>query len=68
MKSDMWRDKRAERMKIDDYACVMCGSKWELEVHHIHYRRLGRENVLTDLCTLCKNCHKKIHRYYDRIK
>lgn len=70
MKSEEWELKKAERMKIDGYKCVMCGRPQNrcrfMQVHHITYSRLGAENVLTDLVTLCGSCHKKIHNYYDR--
>ena len=70
MRSAEWAAKRRERWKIDGGRCVMCkrpvsGGEWEC--HHLHYRTLGRENVITDICTLCKDCHEKIHNYYDRI-
>lgn len=70
MKSEAWARVRAERYEIDGGKCVMCGrpvSGKDWECHHLHYKRLGRENVITDVCTLCHSCHKKIHNYYDRI-
>lgn len=70
IRSPDWQAKTDERMEIDNYSCVMCGRSKEhcrtLQVHHIHYRTLGRENPLTDLCTVCGSCHKKLHRYYNR--
>ncbi len=70
IRSPQWELKKQERMKIDNFACVMCGRSREhcrtLQVHHITYARLGNENVLTDLCTVCGSCHKKLHNYYDR--
>lgn len=69
MLSHEWDQKRIQRLWIDDYECVMCGKtadEGRLHVHHIHYRTLGNENVMTDLCTLCDECHRKIHRYYNR--
>lgn len=72
IKSELWEQKKEERMQIDDYKCVMCGRPRDrcrvFQVHHITYRNLGHENALTDLVTLCGSCHKKIHNYYDRIK
>ena len=70
MRSDAWAQKKQQRMQIDDYSCVMCGRSKDhcrtLQVHHISYRRLGNEDVLEDLCTLCGSCHRKIHNYYGR--
>ena len=71
IKSPAWADKRRERWKIDNKRCVMCGrpvSDREWECHHITYKRLGREDVLRDICTLCRDCHTKIHNYYDRVR
>ncbi|WP_418417549.1 HNH endonuclease [Blautia sp.] len=49
----------------------MCGRpeskcKNGLQMHHITYERLGHENALTDLVSLCPACHVKIHKYYGR--
>lgn len=71
MRSEEWQAKRLQRMEIDSFCCVMCGRPEEktrngLQCHHVTYQRLGHENVLTDLCTLCPSCHVKIHKYYNR--
>ena len=72
MRSKEWEEKKQERMKIDNFSCVMCGRSREhcrtLQVHHITYKNLGHENVYTDLCTVCGSYHKKLHNYYDRIR
>jgi len=72
MKSDKWRSKCQERTKIAGNKCEMCGrlakDSKRLQIHHITYKRLGRENVYTDLICLCGHCHVLIHRYYDRIR
>lgn len=42
--------------------CEKCGSKINLNVHHLTYRHRGNEiNHLDDLVCLCSNCHAKIH-------
>lgn len=47
----------------DGYMCQKCGSRNELQVHHIkewsRYPELRFE--ATNLLTVCKECHKKIH-------
>lgn len=69
MKSDKWETKKQERIAIDK-GCCMCGRTLEqiksIQVHHVTYKNLGNENVLTDICTLCGSCHKKIHNFYNR--
>lgn len=76
MKSDEWAAKREERLQLDDNHCVMCGRKNGLQkdgvtpilqVHHVHYGNLGNE-PMEDLVSLCPGCHRKIHRYYRRIR
>lgn len=69
MRSNEWKVKKRGRIAIDQ-GCVMCGRPLDkirsIQVHHITYQRLGNENVLTDLCTLCGSCHKKLHNFYNR--
>lgn len=69
MHSPEWEVKRKERIAIDG-GCCMCGRPLNrirsVQVHHITYKNLGNENVLTDICTLCGSCHKKIHNFYNR--
>lgn len=73
MKSDEWKNRCEQRIRIAGNKCEMCGRlerncRNGLQIHHITYRRLGHENVYTDLICLCGGCHIKIHRYYDRIR
>lgn len=70
IRSEAWREKAQERMRVDHYRCVMCGRSVDrcksLQVHHVTYRNLGHEDVMKDLCTVCGSCHQKLHNYYDR--
>lgn len=65
-----WKQKAQQRLKIDHYRCTMCNcagtSSNRLEVHHLTYRNLRREDVFTDLLTLCSSCHKSVHRMMER--
>lgn len=55
-----WNTIRTQVIRRDDYTCQQCGSKEELEVHHIvTYRNKKNFNKLTNLVTLCRECHKK---------
>lgn len=69
--SPEWKQVAEKRKTIDGHRCVMCGSKGtqtnKLEVHHFSYKRVGNENPYTDLVTLCRNCHRDVHRLMDRI-
>lgn len=69
MQTEVWQDKRLRRYTIDHGRCAMCGKLLEIgsfECHHLHYRRLGHEDIMTDIATLCEHCHKLIHHFYDR--
>lgn len=67
MLSNDWKKLKEQVHKRDSYQCVTCGSKQNLNCHHIHYRHLGEED-LEDLTTLCNSCHSKLHKKlgYDR--
>lgn len=55
---------RKEVLKRDEYKCTKCNNKKRLEAHHIKkfskYKELRFE--LDNGITLCKECHKVIHR------
>lgn len=41
--------------------CGCCGSKEQLELHHIVPLELGGNNEFYNLLYLCRGCHQKIH-------
>ena len=48
----------------DSYTCQYCKGKTKdskLEVHHIVFRRNGGSDEESNLITLCKRCHDKLH-------
>lgn len=61
LESIEWKIIRNDRMKIDNYLCHECLERSAEEVHHKTYDRLFKEN-LEDLISVCKPCHKKLHR------
>lgn len=58
--SPEWRKKRNQRIILDDNQCQICGSKINLEVHHLTYDRVFNEDV-DDLITLYGKCHRMVH-------
>lgn len=53
-------------LKRDNYSCIACGSKENLDVHHRDgnsYRKVknGANNNLDNLITLCHKCHLRLH-------
>lgn len=65
LKTDTWKTKRLKVLQRDRHHCRKCGTENDLEVHHLTYKRFGNEK-LTDLITLCRNCHNKQHP--DKLK
>jgi 5-methylcytosine-specific restriction endonuclease McrA len=61
LRSPQWKAKRRAVLERDRHLCVHCGNGWRLEVHHLTYERLYDE-LLTDLATLCRDCHIAHHR------
>lgn len=60
MASPKWKHLRQIVIQRDKM-CFTCKSQSGLNVHHIHYLRLGREN-LCDLVALCEKCHSSLHK------
>lgn len=75
-----WHKKRKQRLKLDDYECVICKISnkkhykekgYGLDVHHIKPRRafedIEKSNKIENLISLCRSCHKKVEQYPVRI-
>lgn len=75
------RDPRLRRaaLKIHGYSCLACGFNFEdhygqvgkdfIEVHHMIPLAEGeRESDPNNLIPLCSNCHRMIHRLYNKIE
>ena len=60
-KSKAWQRKRSKVIFRDGAQCRACGSRENLEVHHLTYARFTEE-WLGDLVTLCESCHKAVHK------
>jgi 5-methylcytosine-specific restriction endonuclease McrA len=61
LKTEHWKETRKKRLVLDDFCCIFCKSKKSLQVHHLNYKRVGKENIVEDLITVCKFCHERIH-------
>ncbi len=61
-----WREKVFKR---DNYTCQQCGSKKELEAHHIKEQSLYPELIyeVENGLTLCHECHKKTENYGRKV-
>lgn len=56
-----WEDIRRAVLKRDDYCCANCRSTENLHVHHIVPLSVGGSNEQSNLKTLCKGCHTRLH-------
>lgn len=58
-----YSSRRSAILHRDNYTCQCCGKKnCRLDVHHIIYRSNGGNNDESNLITLCKDCHEKVHK------
>lgn len=59
-----WEEKRHQTLTRDDYTCQECGadvSKTGIEIHHKTPLAGGGDNSLSNLETLCPDCHNGKH-------
>lgn len=64
-----WDTLRKKAYTRDEYKCCNCRAQGgkegdvELHAHHIVPRSAGGNDRLSNLATLCRNCHHKIHSF-----
>lgn len=67
--SEHWKQIRDRKLEEQDWQCERCGhyarrdhdgARIGLDVHHLTYERLGREEM-ADLEALCRTCHEEEH-------
>jgi hypothetical protein len=46
----------------DDFTCQLCGTRRNLQVHHVQRRSQGGTHAAENLLTLCATCHETVHR------
>lgn len=61
LNSAQWKEKRKFALEFYGNRCGLCGSKYDLEIHHRSYKNIFRE-LMEDLMILCETCHKRHHR------
>ncbi len=60
LNSPQWGAKRLKVLRRDKFVCQKCKTQRATQVHHKTYKRIFRER-LTDLMSVCAECHRKIH-------
>jgi hypothetical protein len=54
---------RIATLMRDGYQCTQCGKKnTRLDAHHIIWKEGGSKDTIENLITLCKGCHRKVHK------
>lgn len=60
LKSEEWHRIRERVLERDGWSCRITGNTKQLQVHHLTYRNVGREQE-SELITLCREAHEIIH-------
>ena len=60
LQSEHWKALRAAKLFLNS-SCEECGSNKRIEPHHLQYRNLY-DVELSDLKSLCRKCHNKVHK------
>ena len=63
MTANISREKRYKIYRRDGFACCLCGSGSNLQIHHVIPRGEGGSDFEENLATLCAVCHAQIHGY-----
>jgi hypothetical protein len=54
---------RIATLMRDGYQCTQCGKKnVQLDAHHIIWKEHGGKDTISNLLTLCRPCHRKVHQ------
>lgn len=65
-----WENVRVRRFGFDNGKCVICHKDLHgltYQAHHMTYQRCGHENI-TDIVTLCMDCHDSFHRNWKQAE
>ncbi len=60
--SEAYRELRRQVLRRDGWHCQDCGSRTNLETHHLRFRSQGGTDTEENLITLCSDCHAQRHR------
>src|SRR5882724_1943277 len=61
LSSPVWQAKRKQRLRIDGFRCQQCGTQGLLDVHHLNYEKPWGQEEMSDLLSLCRECHYQQH-------
>jgi hypothetical protein len=64
LESDEWKEIKIKLRKLKEYKkCKVCGSNWNIQLHHKTYKYLLTEQKCRGIVPVCGKCHKMIHEY-----
>jgi 5-methylcytosine-specific restriction endonuclease McrA len=66
--ADNWKKLRAAVIKRDGLACRVCGVPRALDLHHILMKSLGGRDEASNVCFVCRDCHKAIHGHALKVR
>ncbi len=61
LRSDVWRRRRDQYLRLVRHRCERCGSRRCLSIHHLDYSTLDGNELDKDLECLCLICHSREH-------
>lgn len=67
-KAKLWELIKRLVRKRDGGRCVACGSRQDVDVHHIRFRSTGGKDSTENCALLCRVCHAAVHAYRLAIK
>ncbi len=59
----LWQRVRKAVLLRDGRRCRVCGSRDQVEVHHIRFRSVGGAHSTANCACLCQSDHSAIHSY-----
>jgi len=58
---ELYATLRTEILERDGWRCQTCGCLTNLDVHHMRPRSALGDDAVTNLITLCRDCHQILH-------
>lgn len=69
LKDPRWQKLRLQVMERDGFACQLCFSTEKtLHIHHLTYRRNPWQSELSELITLCEDCHAQVESTLEAVR
>jgi 5-methylcytosine-specific restriction endonuclease McrA len=58
-----WRAVKREVMRRDRHQCRICGSRDQVDPHHVVFRSALGKDTVENVAAVCRVCHDEIHAY-----